>query len=104
MKLLKKILITSAALAALSSTLAYAGDTLVLLQNPHGSYNQIFSVPADSAMIGLSVSGSGGSNDMGNTSSCNSSCSMDRAHGSSSVYNDSSVTFRDNAHGQQVPR
>jgi len=107
MKLLKEILIISAVLAALSSTLAFADATIVLLPNNHGSYNQIFPVPDRSAMIGLSVNGSGGSNALGNSACTAASCGstmMDRAHGSSAVYPGTTVTLRDNAHGQQVPR
>ncbi len=98
MKLLKKILITSAALAALSSTLAYADDMTVLIPNGHGSYSAIYRVPNDSVMVGLSVNGSGGC-----SMACGATC-MDRAHGSSAVLKGTAVTFRDNAHGQQVPR
>ena len=107
MKILKKILITSAILAALTSTLAFADATVVLIPNNHGSYNQIFSVPDSSAMVGLSVNGSGGSNVLGNSACTADSCRarmMDRAHGSSAVYPGTTVTLRDNAHGQQVPR
>ena len=105
MKLLKKILITTAALAALSNTLAYADATIVMLPNGHGSYNLIGIVPDNSAMIGLSVNGSGGENSLGNSacSAANGTC-LDRAHGSSAVFTDTTVTFRDNAHGMQVPR
>lgn len=108
MKLLQKLAISSAALFALCGTAAYA-NTVVLIPNGHGSYSIIESVPDSSAMIGLSVNGSGGSNTLGNSAcpagngSCSSMC-MDRAHGSSAVYTDTAVTFRDNAHGTQVPR
>jgi len=97
MKLLKKILIGTAALAALSSTLAFADDNLVLIPNNHGSYSLITRTSSDTQMVGLSVSNSSCS------AACSTNCMASPSNESGSPGN-YMVTLRDNGHGQQVVR